>query len=61
MPLKCYTRPRKNGSKYVNCVGNKSSGKSKPKKGSSAAKQMMADVRASRSGRVSRPPKRYGA
>jgi hypothetical protein len=57
MALKCYTKPRKNGSKYTTCnkdiKDNKSHSrtghKSGPKKGSAEAKKVMAKARAAQS------------
>ena len=65
MALKCWTRPRKDGSKYTNCEKSKK-GKSKPgpKKGSTEAKKVMAHARAAQaparsSGRTTHRPGRY--
>ena len=53
MALKCYTKPRKDGSKYTTCnkdiKENKGHKKPGPKKGSTEAKKMMAHARAAQS------------
>ena len=61
MPVKCYTRVKNSGAKYVTCEEKKqlrrASGHHKPgpKKGSTEAKKVMAKARAAQS----KPPSQH--